>query len=108
MRRMRRFSVSGSALVLGLLLGATGIGATTPVPMLIADINTGNGPVLGSDPGSFVRLTATQTVFVAFDPVHGRELWITDGTGPNTHLLYDFCPGACSGNPTPLNPANAV
>jgi ELWxxDGT repeat protein len=92
----------------GLMIAAIDASAQLPTPTLVADINTGNGPVLGSDPGSFVRLTATQTLFVAFDPVHGRELWITDGTGPNTHLLYDFCPGACSGNPTPLNPANAL
>lgn len=91
-----------------LLLAAINASAQPPTPVLVADINTGNGPVLGSDPASFVRLSATQTVFVAFDPVHGRELWITDGTSANTHLLYDFCPGACSGNPTPLNPGNAL
>ena len=92
-----------------LLQFAAFAGGQTPTPILI-DINTGNGPVIGSDPGQdiFVRLTATQTVFDAFDPVHGRELWITDGTVGGTHLLADICPGACSSSPRPLNSANAV
>jgi len=92
-----------------LLQGAAYATAQTPTPILI-DINTGNGPVIGSDPGQdiFVRLTATQTVFDAFEPVHGRELWITDGTIAGTHLLADICPGACDSSPRPLNSANAV
>ncbi|HEY2395560.1 MAG TPA: hypothetical protein VGH81_06195 [Rudaea sp.] len=81
--------------------------ASTPTPILI-DINTGNGPVTGSDPGSYARLTATQTVFSATDAIHGRELWITDGTAAGTHLLFDFCPGVCSGDPIPLNRDKAI
>ena len=103
-----RLLVCVGALASALLLGAANACAQTPTPILVADINTGNGPILGSDPGSYARLNATQTVFAAFDPVHGRELWITDGTPAGTSLLFDFCPGACSGNPNPLNAANAV
>ena len=106
-RSHRCLAASASLASLALFASFVVVGAV-PTPIMIADINTGNGPVLGSDPGSFVRLTATLTVFTAFDPVHGRELWITDGTGANTQLLYDFCPGACSGNPTPLNAPNAL
>ena len=34
--------------------------------------------------------------FSAFDPEHGRELWVTDGTPAGTHRLVDSCPGSCS------------
>ncbi|MBW8877928.1 MAG: hypothetical protein JF614_23445 [Acidobacteria bacterium] len=36
-------------------------------------------------------------LFGGFDPDHGTELWITDGTGPGTHRLTDVCPGPCAG-----------
>jgi ELWxxDGT repeat protein len=90
-----------------LLFAAAGALAQTPAPILI-DVNTGNGPVLGSDPNGFARLTATKSVFSAYDPVHGRELWITDGTVAGTQFLFDICPGACSGTPIPLNRDSAV
>ena len=31
--------------------------------------------------------------FTADDGVHGRELWVTDGTGGNTALFKDIYPG---------------
>jgi len=35
--------------------------------------------------------------FSAYDPVHGRELWATDGTSAGTHLVKDIKPGIGSG-----------
>ena len=37
-----------------------------------------------------------QLVFVAHDPAHGSELWISDGTTEGTSLLVDAIPGADS------------
>lgn len=36
-------------------------------------------------------------VFAADDGIHGRELWVTDGTARGTRLLVDILPGAGSG-----------
>jgi ELWxxDGT repeat protein len=90
-----------------LLIVATMAQAGSPAPVLV-DINTGNGPVADSSPSGFARLTATVTVFTAWDPVHGRELWITDGTTANTRILADICPGACSSSATVLNAEDAL
>src|SRR5207249_11998666 len=31
--------------------------------------------------------------FVGYDAVHGKELWVSDGTVAGTHLLVDINPG---------------
>jgi ELWxxDGT repeat protein len=36
-------------------------------------------------------------LFQAWDPVHGVELWASDGTPAGTRLLRDVCPGPCLG-----------
>lgn len=38
--------------------------------------------------------------FSATDGVHGRELWVTDGTADGTKMLYDINPGAAESHPT--------
>ncbi|HET6546011.1 MAG TPA: hypothetical protein VFG55_04610 [Rhodanobacteraceae bacterium] len=83
-------------------------GTPPPTPILVADINTGVGPVFKSRPIHLTRLNDTQTVFAATDRIHGTELWITDGTEAGTHLLVDFCPGHCDGLPQPLNGDHAT
>jgi len=35
----------------------------------------------------------------------GSEPWETDGTGPNTRLVKDLCPGECDGSPAGFTPA---
>ena len=41
-------------------------------------------------------------VFVAADPQHGTELWITDGTPAGTSLLADISPGPAGSAPSGL------
>lgn len=61
---------------------------------------------LDSNPTYFTK-TSHGIIFTADDstlamdgettiPVHGNELWITDGTESGTKLLKDLCPGDCS------------
>jgi ELWxxDGT repeat protein len=38
-------------------------------------------------------------LFSATEPSSGRELWGSDGEDRGTHLLADFCPGACDSTP---------
>lgn len=41
-------------------------------------------------------------IFVASDPEHGKELWITDGTESGTNFLKDIYPGTNDSNPSQL------
>ncbi len=63
----------------------------------------GTRPITGSMPGfdSSVHVPRTtqvglgnRNVFAATDPVHGRELWISDGTAAGTRRVTDLAPGA--------------
>ncbi len=64
-----------------------------------ADLNTGpNGSVQGSMSSTSVFFD-NRTFFVATTPETGAELWVTDGTAPNTRLFADICPGRCASNP---------
>jgi ELWxxDGT repeat protein len=102
--------VSGSFLSLGdgrALFGASvgGEGAelwvtdgTSGGTHLVKDINPGPG---GSYPGSYgssgmVSLGDGRALFGADDGIHGRELWISDGTEAGTTLLADLAPGTIS------------
>jgi ELWxxDGT repeat protein len=55
----------------------------------------------GSDPDSFIRLRST-VLFAADDAIHGRELWVSDGTAPGTQLVRDIRPGADTSSPHDL------
>lgn len=56
---------------------------------LVEDINRTSPP---SDPNSIVR-AGGQVYFTADDGVHGRELWVTDGTEEGTRLQFETSPG---------------
>ncbi len=54
-----------------------------------------------SNPDDFLQIADT-AYFTADDGVHGRELWVTDGTADGTALLKDIQPGSESSSPTEL------
>ncbi|HSY51699.1 MAG TPA: ELWxxDGT repeat protein [Thermoanaerobaculia bacterium] len=62
---------------------------------MVTDILPGAG---GSLNNSFFALGFTpfgnQVLFLANDGVHGREMWISDGTAAGTRMVRDFVPGA--------------
>lgn len=74
---------------------------------IVADIWTGttvpyqgaNPTPASSSPGNIRALGDGRAVFAADDGVHGRELWVTDGTEAGTCLLADVWEGGGSGNP---------
>lgn len=40
-----------------------------------------------------------KALFMGYDAVHGKELWVSDGTEAGTHLLKDIIPGITSSIP---------
>ena len=62
---------------------------------LVKDINPGasnSGPK-----GMYVF--EGKIYFSAYDPIHGREIWSTDGTETGTQLIKDVRPGASNSDP---------
>lgn len=70
----------------------------------MADFNTGSNDAPQGGLGGEAKFVDGRTIFVGTDRIHGTELWVTDGTAPNTRLLADICPGQCSSNPANLHP----
>ena len=50
----------------------------------------------------------TGVAFTAHDGTNGEELWITDGTQPNTQMVTDLNPGSASSSPKGLMPWGAT
>ncbi len=79
--------------------------------MLLRDIAEGpvqaggpGVPSLGNSfPGGFTPLGEGRALFSAFEPTHGQELWVTDGTPGGTSLVLDLLPGTGSGSPRDLS-----
>jgi ELWxxDGT repeat protein len=87
--------------------------------VLVRDINPGRSPGaptpcedvpsgphrhdtgLSSNPSGFAVLGSV-ALFAADDGVHGRELWITNGTFPGTHRVADLVPGPRGSEPHDL------
>lgn len=65
---------------------------------LVRDLLPGSG---SSAPNHFERL-GDRVLFSADDGLHGRELWITDGTAQGTRLLADLVPGSQASDPIGL------
>src|SRR4051812_29222041 len=59
---------------------------------LILDINAAQSGFGGSNPSNFTPLGDGRALFVANDPIHGNEPWVTDGTAAGTHVL-ELAPG---------------
>jgi ELWxxDGT repeat protein len=70
--------------------------------VLLRDINP--GPAGASITGLTVvtNMFGPRVFFVATDPTHGRELWVTDGTPAGTQLVTDIRPGTTGANPASL------
>ena len=62
----------------------------TPQPHVLLDLYPGD---TASDPDYFTRV-GDQMFFIASDPDHGNEPWVSDGTAAGTHLVKDVAPGA--------------
>jgi ELWxxDGT repeat protein len=69
-----------------------------PEPVLLKDINPGDG---SSSPEMFVEFNGA-VFFRANDGTHGSEVWRTDGTPEGTRLLSDLYPGAANARPDNL------
>jgi|GEM_PF-315733 len=72
--------------------------------VLVKDINP-SGPISSSNPTGLVAVgtgAASRLFFSAFDPVHGIELWQSDGTATGTHLVQDIAPEDLSSAPDQL------
>ena len=72
--------------------------AAAQTPALVRDINPGaasSQPRQAADLGAFTLLWAEE-------PVHGRELWRTDGTTAGTVLVADLTPGASGSLAAPM------
>lgn len=87
---------------LGDQIGVWGIDVRQPAatPALLTRLVA--GPVGLGFGGSDAVSVGSQLYFVGDDGVHGRELWITDGTPAGTHLLVDLMPGPAGSDPTAL------
>ncbi len=69
---------------------------------LLSDINPGAAtgaftPTLFG--GVAHAVVGTKLIFRADDGLHGRELWMTDGTELGTSMIADICPGSCDSDP---------
>jgi ELWxxDGT repeat protein len=67
-------------------------------PVLVADFDPG-AAFAKIEPAGFTSI-GDLLYFSGYDPQHGREPWVTDGTAAGTRRLADLCPGPCSGEPT--------
>ncbi|AKI99369.1 ELWxxDGT repeat protein [Archangium gephyra] len=78
-------------------------------PRLVRDIQPTPPPSAeeGSHPSSFVSVGSTR-FFVAYDALHGVELWKSDGTPAGTVLVKDLEPGPLNGGISELTAAHGV
>ncbi|MBN2492892.1 MAG: hypothetical protein JXQ29_18730 [Planctomycetes bacterium] len=67
---------------------------TTAGTTMIKDINPGNqGQPIYMDPPTDLTVFKGRVYFSARDGIHGRELWVSDGTAAGTQMLKDIRPG---------------
>ncbi len=76
--------------------------ADTAGTHLLMDVQPG----VGSSEIRGLTAVAGHVFFAADDGVHGRELWMSDGTAAGTHIVFDLVPGAGSSLPEQLLAVN--
>ncbi len=79
-------------------------GLSAQDPALLKDINVAVG---NSSPRNMTTV-GNIVFFSADDPVHGYELWKTDGTIAGTVLVKDICTGSIASNPANLFNVNGT
>lgn len=83
--------------VLGLMIAAPWP-LWAQVPYLVEDLTTESLGTYESAPEPLTFFDG-RCYFTAYDVIHGRELWVTDGTESGTHLVADIWPGWGSSQP---------
>jgi ELWxxDGT repeat protein len=86
--------------LLGLLAGLPALQAQPA--FLVRDINADHPAFRLWEQRDEMEASGGQVFFAADDGVHGKELWVNDGSPSGDQFLGDLCPGACSSNPTSL------
>jgi ELWxxDGT repeat protein len=94
----RSWSVFRAGVILAVILFSTGAAFSVEPPRLVADLNTlpVNGsafPPLHDYFASGMAELRGVLYFAAADPMHGQELWQSDGTPGGTRLVRDIHPG---------------
>ena len=73
---------------------------------MVSDIN--QAPIAtGIAPANMTRL-GDELFFVGEDPVHGAELWKSDGTAEGTVLVKDIFAGSSTSSPRGFTPFNGA
>ncbi len=90
-------------LLLSALLGS----ALQAQPFLVKDIAPGFESPYWPYSIEWVAL-GDLAVFTTYDPIHGIEIWKSDGTAAGTSPILDICPGICSSNPSSLAVVGSV
>jgi ELWxxDGT repeat protein len=72
--------------------------ALASAPSLVVDLNA----VPASAAPREIVAAGDVAYFTATDPVHGRELWVTDGTPAGTRMVGDIEPGPAGSDPGSL------
>lgn len=81
------------SITLGGILGPQQLSAQNTQPHLLKDINPGPDSSRHAALGQFHAVANDIFYFAADDGVHGKELWISDGTTAGTQFLKDIYPG---------------
>jgi ELWxxDGT repeat protein len=78
---------------------------TSSGTVMVKDINPGPSSGFINQTGEFTE-AGDKLFFRASDGVHGRELWVSDGTEQGTFMVKDINPGAGDGGGLVLVPLN--
>jgi ELWxxDGT repeat protein len=83
--------------------------ATRVVPMLLMAMFV-HGQTLSYVPSNSADFASVGSVnfFAASDPLHGVELWRSDGTAGGTYMVSDIAPGPSGSNPEHLTAINGL